>query len=129
MRPPARWTRHVLVRPRSKYYAVPAVVDGIRFASTKEARRYQELRWLEAAGVVRDLERQPRYALEVFELHRGAAGAIVPCGHYTADFRYVDVATGAVVVEDVKSRATATTAYRLRKRLIEAIHGITVVEV
>jgi hypothetical protein len=46
---------------------------------------------------------------------------------YTADFRYVD-ASGAVVVEDVKSGPTKTTAYRLRKRLVETIYGITITE-
>src|SRR3990167_2292221 len=33
-----------------KYGAVPTVVDGIRFASKKEARRYSVLRLLEKAG-------------------------------------------------------------------------------
>ena len=125
------WARHlgVPVRPQSKYGATPLVVEGIRFDSKREARRYQELRVLERLGVVRDLERQPRYALEVLELHHGAAGAIVNCGHYTADFRYLDVESGRVMVEDVKSQATRTTAYRLRKRLVEAIHGVTITEV
>jgi hypothetical protein len=129
----AAWTRHLrihgeLVAPKSKYGAKPMVVDGIRFDSTKEARRYSELRLLEKAGHIRDLELQPRFPLEVVELYR-PHGRVKNCGYYTADFRYVDAETAATVVEDVKSTGTKTTAYRLRKRLVEAIHGVTITEV
>jgi len=40
------------------------------------------------------------------------------------------VATGAVVVEDVKSPATqAAGVYRLKKRMVEAAYGIVITEV
>lgn len=138
------WTRHLaagelLVAPRSKYGAKPTVVDGFRFDSTKEARRYSELRLLEKAGLIRDLEMQPRFPIDVVQLWcdgrwtwavgKASPPAIVQCGVYTADFRYVDVERDAVVIEDTKSGPTKTTAYRLRKRLVEAIHGIKVSEV
>jgi Protein of unknown function (DUF1064) len=134
----AAWTKFAGVKleaPKSKYGAKPMVVDGIRFDSTKEAKRYRELRLLEKAGVIRDLELQPRYPIVVRELKDpGGRTLYVPaawitCGHYTADFRYVDAETAATVVEDVKSTGTKTTAYRLRKRLVEAIHGVKIVEV
>lgn len=126
----ALWSRFLgaTPEPRNKYGAKAMVVDGIRFDSTKEARRYGELRLAERAGAIRDLECQPRFQLDVRELWR-RPGRVVRCGVYTADFRYVDVETGAVVVEDTKSGPTKTTAYRLRKRLVEAIHGITISEV
>jgi len=50
-------------------------------------------------------------------------------GVYTADFRYTDRATGEIVIEDTKSGPTKTTAYQLRKRIAEAIHGIVIREV
>jgi hypothetical protein len=56
-------------------------------------------------------------------------GRLVHCGMFTADFRYVDSGTGEVVVEDTKSGPTKTEAYRLRKRLVEAIHGVRITEV
>jgi len=123
-----------LVAPRSKYGAKPTTVDGIRFDSTKEARRYGELRLLEKVGAIRNLETQPQYPIDVVELWRaaygrGQFGAVVRCGVFTADFRYVDTQTGEVVIEDTKSAPTKTTAYRLRKRLVEAIHGVTISEV
>lgn len=105
-------------KPKHKYGAIPTVIDGIRFASKKEARRYGELKTLQAAGRISGLTLQPRYELYV-------NGKKV--GVYTGDFRYVEGA--AIVVEDVKSKATKTTAYRLRKKMVEAQYGITVHEV
>ena len=142
----AAWTRHLrihgeLVAPKSKYGAKPMVVGGIRFDSTKEARRYSELRLLEKAGQIRDLETQPKFPIDVvqlwqdgqwcysWKLHHDVPNEIIPCGVFTADFRYFDVQFGKVIIEDVKSGPTKTTAYRLRKRLVEAIHGVTISEV
>ena len=113
-------------RGRNKYGAVPTTVDGIRFDSTKESRRYGELRLLEKAGLIRGLGTQPRFPIDVVEL---LTGEVIRCGVFTADFHYVDVATDELVIEDTKSGPTKTTAYRLRKRLVEAIHGVRITEV
>lgn len=102
----------------SKYRNIKTEVDGIVFHSKREARRYLDLKALQAAGKISGLTLQPRYELYV-------NGKKV--GVYTADFRYVEGA--AIVVEDVKSSATKTTAYRLRKKMVEAQYGIRVVEV
>jgi hypothetical protein len=128
----AAWTRYAgdpgPVAPRSKYGAQVQEVGGIRFASRKEARRYQDLRLLERAGVISDLELQPRWPITVVGLQYRNWGEVLTVGHYTADFQYYERDRG-VVIEDVKSSATRTTAYRLRKRLVEAIHGIRITEV
>jgi hypothetical protein len=119
-----------VTRP-SKYRARPVVLDGIRFDSMREGARYLDLKILVAAGQIRDLELHPRYPLSVVELFRCGdcpPWIIAHCGVYTADFRYVDAATGEVIVEDTKSGPTRTTAYRLRKRIVEAIHGVTIRE-
>jgi len=113
-----------------KYHAIPVHVDGVRFASTKEAARYLELRLLAKAGLIDQLEGQPAFPLHVVEIWRSGAPLVVTTvGRYTADFRYRDLQTGEIVVEDVKSTATRTTDYRLRKRLAECVHGMTVREV
>lgn len=128
----AAWTRYAgatLEAPRSKYRAIPQEVNGVRFDSRKEARRYKDLLLLERAGVILHLEIHPHYLLEVVALDGKSRGEVILCGRYTADFRYIDVERHTVVVEDVKSKATRTTAYRLRKRLIEAIHGVKITEV
>lgn len=102
---------------RSKYHAVPTVVDGIRFASKAEARRYQELLVLQRAGKIRDLELQPRYRLHVngWKL-----------GEYRGDFRY-RTREGETVVEDVKG--VLTPMYRWKKKHVAAEYGVDVVEV
>jgi Protein of unknown function (DUF1064) len=126
----ALWARRLgLVAPRSKYGAKRTIVDGIWFDSGKEARRYGELKLLENAGKISNLETQPAFPIDVVALWRPRQTRIIRCGFFTADFRYVDLATGEVVIEDTKSLPTKTTAYRLRKRLVEAIHGVTVNEV
>jgi hypothetical protein len=50
-------------------------------------------------------------------------------GFYKADFRYEVIATGEVVVEDVKSTATKTAVYCLKKKLVKALYDIEIVEV
>jgi len=92
------------------------VVDGHIFDSEKEARRYQELKLLVAAGEISMLELQPRFVLlEAFtERGRGYCKrhqAIT----YTADFQYDDGATLDVIVEDVKGVKTAV--YNIKKKL------------
>jgi hypothetical protein len=126
----AAWTHAIApgIEPvrANKYHARKCTVDGIRFDSTREAKRYQELRLLQQAGEIRGLFLQPEFKIWV---ENRWTSEHVPIGRYRADFWYVDAATDAVVIEDAKSPATRTTAYRLRKRLVEAIHGITITEV
>lgn len=105
---------------RRKYGNQKVVIDDIPFDSQKEGVRYWELKQMRNNGEIRDLECHPVYRFET----NG-----VRIGRYIADFRYRVVATGETIVEDVKSDATKTTAYRLRKRLMKAFHGIDVVEV
>lgn len=109
-----------------KYRAVPTVIDGVRFASKREARRFLELRQLERGGLIANLELQPRYPMQVMRLSNGE---VTDVGKYTADFAYWDVERGVQVIEDVKSDATKTTAYRLRKRIVEAMYDFQITEV
>lgn len=103
---------------RSKYHARPTVTNGIRFASGAEANRYRGLWLLQREGKIADLELQPRYDL----ILEG-----VNVGFYKADFRYRVVATGEIVVEDVKGMATPL--YRLKKKIVEALYGIEIREI
>jgi hypothetical protein len=110
---------------QSKYHAKPCWIDGIRFASQREGKRFLDLRLLERAGEITELELQPR-----FELHTlSPIGEVVTVGKYTADFRYRRVVDQQRVVEDSKSPASRTEAYQLRKRMVEAEYGIRISEV
>ena len=104
---------------RTKYGNKPTVVAGEQFDSGKEAARYEVLLLLERAGKITQLRHHVRYPLEV--------NGIAIC-EYEADFVYVDE-HGMRRVEDVKSVATRTTLYKLKRRLMAAIHGITVEEI
>jgi len=107
----------VFRRPR-KFRNKPCIVDGIRFASQAEARRYNELKLFQREGSLSNLELQPKFPLVV-------NGELV-CT-YIADFSYEQ--RGYRVVEDVKSKATKTPQYRIKVKLLHALTGITVREV
>ena len=104
----------------SKYHNRKTTYQGVRFDSQKEAKRYQELQWMQQAGLIQDLELQPRYDL-IVNGHK--------LGFYRGDFRYKDVATDSVILEDVKSPATRTAVYRLKKKLVKALYGVEIIEV
>lgn len=91
----------------NKYGAKKTEVDGIVFDSADEAQRYQALKWLERAKVIRGLGLQPVFAL------MGPVGK--PVAGYRADFIYFE--NGRRVVEDVKSKATLTPVAKLKLKL------------
>jgi hypothetical protein len=102
-----------------KFRNVPTEVDGIAFASKKEARRYGELKLLERAGQITGLKVHPAFPLDV----NGH-----PVCRYVGDFAYVR--GGVEVVEDVKSPITRKhPVYRLKAKLFEALRGFPVTEV
>ena len=109
--------------------------------SRKEARRLVQLQMLEKAGHIKDLRTQVKYVLiptqyETYEryskkgkrLKDGQRCIEKECAYY-ADFVYIDTETGKVVVEDTKSPATRTEAYRIKKKLMLSVHGIRIIEV
>jgi hypothetical protein len=102
----------------SKYKAVKTTVDGIVFDSKKEAKRYQELKILQKAGIISGLRLQPEYEVSLM-------GQKI-C-KYRGDFWYVDTKTEGAVIEDVKGMKTPV--YRLKKKLVEAYYGIKIIEV
>lgn len=100
-----------------KYRNVPTEVDGITFASKREARRYGELRLQLKAGWIKDLELQPRFHCIV--------NGLKVCD-YVGDFLYTNSA-GENVVEDVKG--IETREFKLKRKLMKACHKIDVVTV
>lgn len=113
--------------PRAKYGNKKTLCNGILFDSGHEADRYLELKALQELGHIRDLELQPKYGIFACEM---ATGRGIEVASFKADFRYFDIDADRARVEDTKSDATkGETAYRLRKKLVEACHGITIEEV
>lgn len=112
---------------RLKFGNKKTLVDGIVFDSGHEADRYVELKILRDAGQIRELELQPQFGIFACVLTTGVG---IEVASFKADFRYFDVKRDRVVVEDAKSDGTkGETAYRLRKKLVEACHGIEIEEV
>lgn len=106
------------VTRRTKFGNIRTEVDGIKFDSRAEARRYNELKLLDRAGEIEHLGLQPKFDLTV-------NGHLV-C-RYIADFSYWS--RGYRVIEDVKSKATKTPQYRIKVKLLKALTGIEVREV
>ncbi len=102
----------------SKYRNQPVTIDGIRFASKMEGRRYERLRALQKGGAIRNLRLQTQYKLIV--------NGVLIC-RYRPDFEYDEVATGEHVVEDVKGYRNHV--YAIKAQLMLACYGITVREV
>lgn len=101
---------------RRKYRNIPTEVEGIRFSSKREAKRYWELRLLEKAGKIKDLRLQVPVYIDIFGVH--------VC-KYIADFVYHE--NGKQIYED--SKGVRTKEYKLKKKLVWACHGIAIQEV
>lgn len=87
---------------KSKYNSKKTEVDGIRFDSLKEARRWKTLRLLEESGEIADLQRQVRFT--VIPEQRIDGKVVERKTEYIADFTYTDRLTGKTVVEDTKKQ-------------------------
>lgn len=107
--------------------AKKTVIDGIKFDSMGEANRYCELKALEKAGEIRNLECHPSFPLSIEGRPIKIKSKGYPNGRkckYTADFQYQDMKTGKLVVEDYKGFATQFARFRIA--VFEAIYNIEV---
>ena len=101
------------MRRTHKYNATKTEVDGIKFDSKAEARRYKELKLLESVGDISKLELQPKYELQESFTHNGKRIRSI---NYVADFFYLDK-DGNKIVEDVKG--LKTDVYLLKKKMFQ----------
>lgn len=98
----------------NKYHAQSVVVNGIRFDSKKEARRYQDLRLLQQAGEVTWFLRQVPFDLPGGVVYRLDFLVCWRDGHYT--------------YEDVKGGKVRTKEYRIKKKQVEELYSGVMVE-
>lgn len=96
----------------SKYRAKKTEVDGIKFDSKKEAKRYIVLKELEKKGNIEKLVLQPRFLLQEGFRKNGKAYRKI---EYVADFMYEQ--DGKLIIEDVKG--IKTDVYKLKQKLFE----------
>ncbi len=124
------------------------VIDGITFQSIREGNRYCELKLLQRAGKISDLELQKRYELIPAQYETVETGEYYKVGAkkgqpktkqvcveqslvYVADFVYKE--NGQTVVEDSKGfRDPSSSTYAkfvIKRKLMLWIHKIKIREV
>ena len=116
-------------KPSKKFHNNPTTSHDIHFDSKKEANRYEELMTLLRMGKIRKLRLQPQYTLQ--ESYMTPEGERVRAIRYVADFSYEKPVgdTWTTVVEDVKSKATKTPQYKLKKKLMQERYNISITEI
>lgn len=124
------------------------VIDGIEFQSKKEGKRYAELKLLQRAGEISDLELQKKYELIPAQYEIVETGEYYKLGErkgqpktkrvcveqsivYIADFVYRQ--NGQTVVEDVKGYRDPSSAtyakFVLKRKMMLWFHGIRIKEI
>lgn len=106
-----------MYKGKSKYNNKKACYNGITFDSKKEMNRYIELLKMHEEGKINDLELQPSFVLQPSFKKNGKTYRAIK---YIADFKYIDMQTKQIVIEDVKaSPKMLTDVYKLKKKLFE----------
>ena len=122
----------------SKYGNRKVTIGGIKFDSEREAKRYLILKEYQNKGDISDLKLQVVYELipAIKELKSVVLKTktiqkevtIQQPITYRCDFTYIH--NGVLVVEDVKiSPKMLPAEYKLKKKLMRYVHGITIKEV
>jgi len=130
-----------MLKKRSTRGNIPTIVDGYKFASKVEARRYLELKSLLNAGTITDLQLQTAFIL--------APGCVI-LGRkhspmiYLADFVYYQ--DDKKIIEDVKSCRKVKEpktlkkprkepvyfvepVYALKRHLMKTVLGLDIIEI
>lgn len=105
-----------------KFGNVKTVIDGIKFDSKREAKRYSELKMLERGKAISDLQLQVPYVL--IPSQKGVERNELPV-KYIADFVYKQ--NGQLVVEDAKGFREPL--YVVKRKLMLEKYNISIKEV
>lgn len=100
-----------------KYHNKKVYVNGIKFDSMKEARRYRELKLMEEKGLISNLQTQVPF--EIFPAYVREDGKKIRAIKYIADFVYYQ--NDKRVIEDTKG--VRTQVYKIKKKMMEKQHG------
>jgi hypothetical protein len=124
-----RWTAQDLAAlkrrggVRNKYNAKKVTIDNFSFDSKREAVRYQQLKAMLHAGLIHTLKIHPVFPI-VYQETR-ICDVELDFAYTTCDKRFPSL-QGVRVYEDVKSAGTNTPMSKLKRKLVEAFHGIRV---
>lgn len=125
--------KKMTARTGNKFHAKKVEVDGIKFDSQKEAARWQELKLLERAGEICELERQVRFLL-IPKRKKTSSDECENPVYYVADFSYWNCRHGiktSRAVEDVKGlrKGAAYQIFVIKRKLMLERYGIEVKEI
>jgi hypothetical protein len=99
-------------KPKSKYKAIPTIIDGIRFASKRESQFYTALKLLKEKELI------SYFLMQVPIILPGAIKYIVDFQVFYSDgnVRYID------------AKGMKTPMYNLKKKQVEALYPIIIEE-
>ena len=98
-----------------KYKNKKIQIDGFTFDSKLEGKHYSQLKLLERAGEIEELELQVKFNLIVHD---------IKIGFYKADFKFFDLKENKQRVVDSKGYDTPVS--KLKRKMVKAIYGIDV---
>lgn len=105
----------------NKYGNRHVEIDGIKFDSEKEGKYYTKLKMLKRAGEVKDFKLQVPFEIKVNKIY---------IAKYLLDFQVI-YSDGTVEYIDIKAKTKegkwiTTDVFKLKKKLVEAIHKIEI---
>lgn len=109
---------------KNKFNAKKITIDGVVFDSQKEGRYYQRLKLLKMA---RDTNNRPKEI--IFQPRYDIIVNNIKIGFYKADFKVIYPNRTEII--DVKGlrKGSAYQLFRLKKKLVEALYQIEIIEV
>lgn len=117
---------------KSKYHNEPVTVDGVRYDSKNEMRRFNFLKLMEMSGEISNLRYHVKYTLfpkGTVEIRRLPDGTEMELKRYDrehwyeADFVYV-TKDGKEIVEDFKGFETDT--FKEKRDILKKLYGIEI---
>lgn len=107
-----------------KYKNKKVIIDGIKFDSQKEGNRYEELKLLQRANEIKELELQKKFELQPsFKIN----GKTIIAIKYICDFYYYDNKLHKYIVEDTKGFKTKE--YMIKRKIFAYKYGFEISEV
>ena len=101
---------------KSKYKSVKCEHLGVKLDSLKEKRQYIKYLHQQSIGEILSIKLQPRFDIII-------NGKF--CGFYKADFE-IELPDKSIQIIDVKGMKTIV--YKLKKKIIEAMYNIKIIE-
>lgn len=98
------------------------VVDGISFDSTKESVHYGKLKLLKQAGEIEDFFCQVKFSIDVNNKHIANYFLDFEVWHIDGSKEFIDIKG----FDTKKKKYITTDVFQLKKKLVEAIYGITI---